>query len=268
MSRRILIAIIAAAAMICACGPRLVIVHANDTHSHLDPERIGRNAGHGGIVERAAIIDSIRTKYGRDKVLVLHAGDFNQGTTYFSELGGNLEIELVNAIGYDCICLGNHEMDNGLEDLASRLARINCDVICANCDFSSLPLGRYVKPYTVIERGGMKIGFVGLISDIKSVVSKPISDRIPLLDNVEVTNKWAKYLKTELGCDFVILLSHIGWKEDAELIKKSSNIDLVVGGHSHTFVDEMKYVTDSEGKTVPIVTDGCNGVELGEIKVY
>jgi len=264
--KRLFIAL-AAAAVLCSCSRELVIVHTNDTHSHLDPERAGSSVGRGGVIERAACIDSIRAAEGRNNVLLLHAGDFNQGTSYYSELGGDLEVNLVNALGYDCIALGNHEFDNGIEDLTARAAKINCNLVCANLDFSSFELGEYVKPYTILKRAGRKIGVIGLVSDISRLVSATVSSRIPQYDVVEVTAKWAKYLREEKHCDLVILLSHLGYSEDRALIPHVRNVDLVIGGHSHTFVEDLVYEKDLDGKEVPIVTDGCFGYQLGVLRV-
>ena len=257
-------AILAAAAALCACGPKLVIVHTNDTHSHLDPLRDGT----GGIIERAAFIDSVRKADGADKVLLLHAGDFDQGTSYYSQLHGRLEVEMVNAMGYDAITLGNHEFDDGIEDLTERMKNIKCPVVCANLDLSSFELGEYVKPYCIVQKGKMKIGIIGLEADISTCVAKTVSSRIPQLDPVEVTNKWADYLRNEEHCDMVILLSHQGWDEDHANAASIKGVDLVVGGHSHTFVDGFSYAEDASGKEVPIITDGCWGLEMGIIKIW
>ena len=249
-----------------ACQPRLVIIHTNDTHSHFDPVRGGERDGLGGIVERAAFVDSIRSVYPPEKVLMLHAGDFNQGTSYHTELGGSLEPKIVNAMGYDCITLGNHELDEGIESLAARLSVINCPVVCANCEFPEI-LQQYVTPTTVIERGGMRIGIIGMESDIATMVAAPTAQRIRQLDNVEVVNKWAEHLRKEDKCNFVILLSHLGYKEDQDIVPLVKGLDLVIGGHSHTFVDDIIYVKDARGKKIPIITDGCWGLQMGLIKI-
>ena len=257
--------ILAAVAALCACGPRLVIVHFNDTHSHLDPLRDGR----GGIIERAAFVDSVRKAVGGDKVLLLHAGDFDQGTSYYSQMHGRLEVKMINALQYDALTLGNHEFDDGIEDLTERMRDVKCPVVCANLDLSSFELGQYVKPWCIVNKGGMKIGIIGLEADISTCVSKTVSSRIPQLDPVDETHKWAKYLREEEKCDMVILLSHQGYEpEDQENAAKIKGVDLVVGGHSHTFVDDFVYVKDAEGKSVPIITDGCWGLEAGVIKVF
>jgi|GEM_PF-28657 len=246
--------------------PRLVIMHCNDTHSHLDPV-VTTSGLRGGIIERAAFADSIRAAYPASKVLMLHAGDFNQGTSYYSELHGTLEAALVNAMKYDCITLGNHELDDGIEDLAARLATLDCPVVCANCEFPDT-LQNHVRPYAIVRRGGMKIGIIGMESHIASMVAAPIADRVQQFDNVETLNKWVPYLREKEGCDMVILLSHLGYREDQEIIPQVGGIDLVVGGHSHTFVDGLVYATDPDGRRVPVITDGCWGIEMGLVKVY
>lgn len=259
--------VLAAAALLAGCQPSFVILHVNDTHSHLEPDHGGDRCGMGGIVERAAIVDSVRRSMGPRRTLLLHAGDFNQGTSYFSELGGRVEVDLVNALGYDCIALGNHEFDNGIEDLEARLRRMECPVVCANLDLSPFALGEIVKPYTIVRKAGRKIGIIGLTSNLRSNVAATISSRIPQLDNVEETNRWAEFLKDEKKCDFIILLSHLGYREDLELIPQVRNIDIVVGGHSHTFIEDMEYATDMDGKAVPVVQDGCFGYYVGEVRV-
>lgn len=259
-----ILTILAASAALCACGPRLVILHTNDTHSHLDPLRDGT----GGVIERAAFVDSVRKAEGPGKVLLLHAGDFNQGTSYYTQLHGTLEVEMINALKYDAVTLGNHEFDNGIEDLTARVKNIKCPVVCANLDLSSFELGEYVKPWCIVRKGGMKIGIIGLEADISANVARTISSRIPQLDPVEEVNKWSDYLRNTEKCDMVILLSHQGYGEDQKNVAGMRGIDLVVGGHSHTFVDDFVYSEDIDGKPVPIITDGCWGIEMGMVKVY
>ena len=176
---------------------------------------------------------------------------------------------MINAMKYDAVTLGNHEFDDGIESLTERLRLIECPVVCANLDLSSFELGKYVTPYTIVNRGGKKIGIIGLEADISTCVARSISSRIPQLDPVEVTNKWSEYLRNTEKCDMVILLSHHGYyPEDQQYMPQMKGIDLVVGGHSHDFVDDFVYVNDADQKPVPIITDGCWGLEMGVIKVY
>lgn len=250
---------------------RLTILHVNDTHSHLEPERAGEEVGLGGVIERAAYRDSVVKADGKRNVLFLHAGDFNQGTSYYSVLNGDLEVDLVNAMGYDCITLGNHEFDNGVEDLARRLAKIKCPVVCANYDFSNLEAGKYIRPYVILRKAGMKIGIIGLMPDITTLVSREVSSRIPAFNNADVVNKWVKFLKEDKKCDLVIALTHIGFEgepyTDPMLVSRSRGLDIVVGGHSHTFLSEPAFVKDLDGRLVPIVQDGCWGLNVGNLKV-
>lgn len=242
----------------------LVIVHFNDTHSHFEPVRSGTDSLRGGIIERAAFIDSVRDAVGAQNVLLLHAGDFSQGTSYFTELHGDLEIDAINALGYDVVTLGNHEFDNGPEELARRLARLDCPVVCANYDFSTFELGKIVKPYAIVEKSGLKIGVFGLLTDILKVVDRSVSDRMPKFDDVEVATRWADYLKNEENCDVVIALTHLGINidgfDDTELVAATRNIDIVVGGHSHTFLTDIQYEKNLDGKNIPIVQNGCWGL--------
>lgn len=247
---------------------KLVIVHVNDTHSHLDPERSGDYKDKGGVIERAAYIDSLRAAVGKKNVLLLHAGDWDQGSSYFNVLGGKLEAALVNALGYDCLSLGNHEFDNGLEDLAERCASIKAPVVCANYDFSAFELGKVVKPYAIVKRGGMKIGIIGMLPNIMSVVDVKVASRIPALDNVEVLNKWADYLKNEKKCDMVICLSHLGYDGDLRITGQVRNVDIYVGGHSHTKVEGFEYRKDLDGRDIPTIQAYRYGLELGRIDVY
>ena len=269
--KKILISLAAALAALCACQqqPRLVILHTNDTHSHFEPLRGGPDDGVGGVVERAAFVDSVRNACGADRVLLLHAGDFSQGSPYFTVLGGDLEINAINDFAYDCVTLGNHEFDNDIEALTERVKKINpvTKVVCANLDLSPFELGEYVKPYAIVERAGLKIGIIGLESDISTAVTKTVASRMQQLDNVEVTNRWADYLHDTEKCDMIILLSHAGYDQDQVIVPQTRWVDLVIGGHTHTFVDDFLYVENARGKQVPIITDGKWGLEMGQINV-
>ena len=270
MKKLLLTMVCLLAVMAGASAQRLVIVHVNDTHSHLDPERTGEDVGRGGIIERAAYIDSLRRAVGKNKVLLLHAGDWDQGSPYYTIFGGDLEASLINALKYDCLTFGNHEFDNGVESLGRRVANIKAPVICANYDFSQFDMGKGgVQPCTVIRRGGLKIGIIGLLTDITKVVSYETASRIPRAgEDAEVVNKWADYLRNNKMCDMVIVLSHVGYDEDLDMVKDIRGVDLIVGGHSHTFVKDFEYRTDLDGKQVPVIQDGCWGLNIGRIDVY
>ena len=271
--RKLITAVVTAMLVACsgASAQKLTIMHFNDTHSHLEPERAGKSAGRGGVIERAALVDSVRNAVGRRNFLLLHAGDFNQGTSYYTTLGGMLEVGLVNALGYDVITLGNHEFDDGIEHLGRRLAGLKCPVVCSNYDFSQFELSKYVKPYVVLKRGGMRIGIFGMLTDITKVVERTIADRLPKFDDVETADRWASYLKNEKKCDIVIALTHLGLENedfmDQDLVRATRNIDLVVGGHSHTFIKDIVYENNIDGKPVPIVQNGCWGLDTAELSI-
>ena len=271
--RKLIAAVVTAMLVACsgASAQKLTIMHFNDTHSHLEPERAGKSAGRGGVIERAALVDSVRNAVGRRNFLLLHAGDFNQGTSYYTTLGGMLEVGLVNALGYDVLTLGNHEFDDGIEHLGRRLAGLKCPVVCSNYDFSQFELGKYVKPYVVLKRGGMRIGIFGMLTDITKVVERTIADRLPKFDDVETADRWASYLKNEKKCDIVIALTHLGLENedfmDQDLVRATRNIDLVVGGHSHTFIKDIVYENNIDGKPVPIVQNGCWGLDTAELSI-
>ena len=253
-------------------GKHLVILHSNDTHSQFEPVRTGKWAGMGGIVERAAFVDSVRAAAGPENVLLLHAGDFSQGTTYFSELGGDLEIRALNALQYDVVTLGNHEFDNGLEDLGRRLSSLEMPVVVCNYDFSPFEVGKYVKPYVVVEKAGLRIGVLGVLCDLKSMVAGDIAERVPEFDLVPTVQKYADLLRNEEHCDLVVALTHIGYTEhnpgdvtDPILCSKTRGIDVFVGGHSHTFMEEMAWHPNLDGALVPIVQSGESGVYFGQL---
>ncbi len=247
----------------------LTIVHVNDTHSHFEPERTGEYTGMGGALERAAYVDSVRRADGTENVLLLHGGDFCQGTSYFSELGGVVEVEDLNAMGYDVVTLGNHEFDNGLEGLGDLLSGLNMPVVVCNYDFSPFEAGKYIKPYVIVEKAGLKIGVIGVLCQLKDMVAGDIADRIPAYDTVPTVQKYADELRPQ--CDLVIALTHIGYVEhnpgdllDQQLAAATRGIDLIVGGHSHTFLEEPTYVENLDGEPVPIVQVGWMGVYMGE----
>lgn len=249
----------------------LTVLHVNDTHSHIDPVRGGEFDGKGGVIERAAYVDSVRLADGKKNVLLLHAGDFSQGTSYFTELHGNIEISVINALGYDAVCLGNHEFDNGLEELARRLKSLECPVVCANYDFSKFTVGKYVKPYAILKKAGLKIGVIGLLTDVTSVVDRAVADKLAYLDPASTAEHYASYLKKDRKCDIVICLTHLGYEgdyfDDMELAASTRNVDVIVGGHSHTLIDSPSVVPNADGRDVVIVTDGEWGIYVGELKL-
>ena len=245
----------------------LTILHMNDTHSHIEPQRSGINEGLGGVVEQAAYIDSVRCADGKGNVILLHAGDFSQGSSYFTELQGNIEIDLLNALKFDAVTLGNHEFDNGMDELARRLKSLKAEVVCANYDFDGTVLEGLVKPYTIVKKAGKKIGFIGLLTDIMEVVDRDIASQLSYQEPVDVVNKLAGYLKDEKDCDMVICLSHLGYGHDRDLAEATRNVDVIVGGHSHTLLHKKQAVKDLDGKEVIIVQNWKWGLNCGHLSI-
>lgn len=248
---------------------RLTILHVNDTHSHLEPDKSGPYVGMGGVMERTAYIDSVRLADGVENVLLLHAGDFSQGSSYFAEFGTGYMVRFVNAMGYDAVTLGNHEFDNGIEALGEALSGCEVPVVVCNYDFSPFEMGKYIKPYVVVEKAGLRIGIVGVVCSLASMVQADISNRLVELDMVPTVQKYVDQIRGE--CDLVVALTHIGYEEhgpgeitDPLLCAATSGIDLFVGGHSHTFLETPAMHPNLDGKLIPIVQSGEYGVRMGE----
>ena len=265
--KRILTAISIVMASMSLNAQDLTILHVNDTHSHIDPQRSGDYKGRGGVIEQAVYIDSVRCADGKRNVLLVHAGDFSQGTSYFTELGGNIEIDVLNALRFDVVTLGNHEFDNGIEELSRRLKNLEAEVVCANYDFEGTALDGLVKPYTIIRRGGKKIGIIGLLTDIMEVVDADIARMLTYQEPSQVVNRLSGYLKEEKDCDMVICLSHLGYGADKELAASIRNVDLIVGGHSHTLLDDKQTVNDLDGEEVIIVQNWKWGLNVGHLSI-
>lgn len=270
MKKILLIGLICALAGCQTHTPRLTILHVNDTHSQLEPVRSGKFAGQGGILERAAFIDSVRVADGPENVLLLHAGDFSQGTSYFSEFGAPLMVKELNAIRYDAATLGNHDFDNGIEALGVALSACEVPIVVCNYDFSPFEMGKYIKPYIIVEKAGKRIGIVGVTCSLASMVSAEISNRLIEKDMVSSVQETVDSIRDE--CDLVIALTHIGYEEhnpgditDPLLCAATRGIDIFVGGHSHTFLEEPAFVNNLDGKPVPIVQSGEMGVRMGQI---
>ncbi len=256
-----------------ASAQDLVILHTNDTHSQITPQVTGEGKGLGGYERREAYINKVRKEH--KNVLLLDAGDFSQGSPYFSLFKGDVEIELLNALGYDAVCLGNHEFDNGQEELARRIGNSKFDWVCANYDFTESPLNGLLKPYTIIYKGGKKIGIIGLTVNIKNVVSSKYQKGMKYLHPVKVMNKLALELKNTHKCDLIIVLSHCGFYAGSEnnpgdeyLAQQSENVDIIIGGHSHTKLEDKVIFKSKLGKDVMVVQDGEKGEYVGRIDLW
>ncbi len=253
---------------------KVTILHTNDLHSRIDPFPINHRKypGLGGISKVATLVKQVKQE--EDHVLVLDAGDVFQGTPYFNLYGGELELKLMSKIGYDACTMGNHDFDNGLDGFNKVLPNANFPFLCANYDFSNTVLDGKTTPYTIIEKNGIKIGILGVGIKLKGLVDQRQYKETIYLDPVEQANNYASYLKLKENCNLVICLSHLGYEysdnklSDKELAKKSKNIDLIIGGHTHTFLDKAETFYNKEGKKVLVNQAGWSALSLGRIDFY
>ncbi|MCH5233040.1 MAG: bifunctional metallophosphatase/5'-nucleotidase [Muribaculaceae bacterium] len=250
----------------------LVILHTNDTHSSIDP----MSDGTSGILQRKAILDSVRNV--EKNVITVDAGDVVQGTLYFKYFGGDVEYPLMNMSGYDYRIVGNHEFDNGMESLAKYYKAIEGEPLSANYDFTGTELEGVFKPYSIREIGDKKIGFIGINLDPASIISQK-NIHVNFKEVIPVANEMAAFLKQEKNCDMVVVVSHIGYGKvnektsDVELAQASRDIDLIIGGHTHTLIDpehpeiNPSLIENIEGKPVRIVQAGKQGIYIGKVTV-
>jgi 5'-nucleotidase len=254
----------------------LVILHTNDVHSHIDPFPADdpRNANMGGVSRRASLIESVRRE--NPNVLLLDAGDVFQGTPYFNYYGGELEFKLMSMMQYDLATMGNHDFDNGIEGFYKQLPHAKFDFVSANYDFKDTVLDTIVKPYKIFTKDGLKIGVFGLGVELQGLVDKKNYKETVYLSPVEIAVDTVRTLKEKEKCDLVICLSHLGYayKDDAEkicdlkLAAQTKDIDLIIGGHTHTFLDKPTVVKNIDGKEVLVNQVGCYGINLGRIDFY
>jgi 5'-nucleotidase len=254
----------------------LTVLHTNDVHSYIDPFPANhpRNPNGGGVARRAAIIDNIRKE--NPNVLLLDAGDIFQGTPYFNYYGGELEFKLMNMMKYDLATLGNHDFDNGIEGLLAQLPNAKFEFVSANYDFKNSALEGLVKPYKIFNKNGIKVGVFGLGIELEGLVDKKNYKEIVYNNPLEIAQDMANVLKNKLKCDVVICLSHIGYQYrndpdkicDIKLAGLTQDIDLIIGGHTHTFLDKPTVVENSKGKKVIVNQVGCYGLNLGRVDIY
>jgi 5'-nucleotidase len=254
----------------------ITILHTNDVHSYIDPFPADhpRNPNMGGVARRATLIDAVRKE--NPNLLLLDAGDIFQGTPYFNYYGGELEFKLMSMMQYDVATLGNHDFDNGIDGFYAQLPNAKFDFVSANYDFKNTVLDGIVKPYKIILKDGVKIGIFGLGIELEGLVDKKNYKETVYNDPIEKATDMSRILKEEQKCDIVICLSHIGfkYKEDPNkvcdilLAQKTKNIDLILGGHTHTFLDKPVIEKNLDGKEVLINQVGCYGLNLGRIDFY
>ncbi|GAB5416134.1 MAG: metallophosphatase [Crocinitomicaceae bacterium] len=256
-------------------GNRVTILHTNDTHSNIDPfpENHARYPGQGGVSRRFEMIQRIR--FEEDNVLLLDAGDIFQGTPYFNMFGGVLEMKLMSKLGYDAATMGNHDFDGGMDGFVSAKEHANFDFLCANYDFSNTPIDGLTKPFKIFQKGKYKIGVFGVGIELDGLVPDGKYGETGYLDPVEIATDRAAELK-EAGCDLIICLSHLGYKYDDEpermsdivLARKTKDIHLIIGGHTHTFLEKPVEETNLEDKTVLINQVGWGGINLGRVDFH
>ena len=252
---------------------RLVILHTNDTHSTIEPfpSKHSKFPNMGGVSKRHTILQKIRSE--EEHVLLLDAGDIFQGTPYFNTFNGELEMKLMSLLQYDAATMGNHDFDIGLEGFLNAQQFANFPFLCANYDFSETILSGKTKAYHIFHKAGIKIGVFGVGVALKGLVSEDKYGNTRYLDPISTANKIASDLKSK-SCDLVICLSHLGFEyenkninSDRKLAAETENIDLILGGHTHTFFDKPLVLKNSKNKDVLINQVGWGGVYLGRIDI-
>lgn len=255
---------------------KLTVLHTNDVHSYIDPfpENHPKNPNMGGVARRAALIETIRAE--NENVLLLDAGDVFQGTPYFNYYGGELEFRLMSMMGYDLATMGNHDFDNGIDGFSAQLPHAKFDVVSANYDFKNTILNGVVKPYKIFNKNGIKVGVFGLGIELAGLVDKKLYKETVYNDPIETAHDMVRILKMEQRCDIVICLSHLGYEyqnnsakiSDVRLAALTHDIDLIIGGHTHTFLEKPVVVKNANGSDVVINQAGCYGLNLGRIDFY
>jgi 5'-nucleotidase len=253
----------------------ITILHTNDVHSHIDafPSGHSRFPGLGGLARRAGLVNSIREE--NPNTLLFDAGDIFQGTPYFNFYGGELEMKLMTMLNYDAATLGNHDFDNGTDGLLAQLPYAKFDFVSSNYDFSNTILDGFTKPYQTYLRDGLKIGIYGLGIKLAGLVTKDLYKETAYLEPYEIASDIERQLKEEEKCDLVICLSHLGYQyknsqrpDDMTLATKTRHTDLIIGGHTHTFLDKPSVVANADGRDILVNQVGCFGVRLGRIDFY
>jgi 5'-nucleotidase len=250
---------------------KLTILHTNDVHSRLEPFPMdgGKYQGLGGVAARAALINKIRSE--EENVLLLDAGDMFQGTPFFNIYKGEPEIKAMTMMGYDAGTIGNHDFDAGLDNLALQLKHASFPILVANYDFSNTPMANKSKPFTVFNKGGIKVGVFGIGIELKGLVPQNLYGNTVYLDPIKRANEVANELKKREACDMVICLSHLGFTynnntvSDEVLARQTENIDLIIGGHTHTFLEEPRSYENIRNKAVMINQVGFAGINLGRL---
>ena len=255
-------------------GTKITILHTNDTHSRIDPfpDDDAKFPGLGGVSKRMTLIQKIRD--AEEHVILLDAGDIFQGTPYFNLYGGELEMKLMTEMKYDAATMGNHDFDGGMDGFVKALTHANFPFLCSNYDFSNTPLNGITHERKILNAGGKKIGIFGIGVELSGLVPQNLYGETRYLDPVSSAQKQADILKQDEKCDLVICLSHLGYKAklnrmcDPVLAAETDNINLIIGGHSHTFMEKPEEHKNKSGKKVLINQVGWAGLVLGRIDFY
>jgi len=260
----------------CETKPKhITILHTNDTHSQIEPFDPNHHkfANKGGVARRASLIQKVRNE--NPNTLLLDAGDIFQGTPYFNYFGGEIEFKLMSLLKYDAATMGNHDFDNSIEGFHHQLPNANFDFVCANYDFKNTILNTLVKPYKIFFKDGIKIGVFGLGIELQNLVSPELFKETTYLDPIEITKDITRELKENENCDLIICLSHLGYHykntqkvSDLKLAAATKDIDLIIGGHTHTFLPKPTLVKNVNNETVIVNQVGAYGVNLGRIDFY
>jgi 5'-nucleotidase len=253
---------------------KITILHTNDVHSRIEPfpKNDPKHPGLGGAARRASLIQKIRGE--EENVLLFDAGDFFQGTPYFNKYKGEIDFKLMSLMQYDAATIGNHDFDNGIEGLNNVLSFAKFPFVNANYDFNHTILKDVILDYKVFIKDNVKIGVFGVGVELEGLVDKKLYGKTIYKDPVPIANKVAKYLKKIEGCHLIICLSHLGYKyksdqiSDLELAKKTKNIDLIIGGHTHSFLEKPTKIKNLSGKTTYINQVGWAGINLGRIDFF
>ena len=266
----ILVALLTSVSLSAKGKKQLVILHTNDTHSTVMPlnENLDNKdlAGRGGFLRRVNMVKEQRQQH--PNLLLIDSGDFSQGSGYYTLFKGEVEVGLMNEMGYDAATIGNHEFDFGLDNMAKLFRMANFPIVCSNYDCTGTVLEGLVKPYITIKRDGVKIGFFALAPQMKGLVFDGNCEGIVYLDPAETAQKYIDILRKQEKCDVVICISHLGWGgeyDDAKFIGLTEGCDLVLGGHTHTYMPVMEYTPDKNGKQIPVDQNGKHGVFVGKI---
>lgn len=280
MVRTLYIRVVLAILLVCTTASldaqevTLQIFHTNDTHSRIEPtdKDAPKLADRAGYVRRNTFIKKMRQQY--PDLLLFDSGDYWQGTPYFNLYKGAVELALMQEAGYDAVAIGNHEFDFGMENIKEQFAKVDFPLLCANYDFTGTPLEGIVKPYIILKRKGVKIGVFALAPQPEGLIQKTKYEGVQFLDPIQVAQETTDFLRSAGNCDMVICLSHLGFKShsegevnDKKLVAATEGIDLVLGGHSHTYLEKPVLVKNKDGVEIPVSQMGKMGASVGAITV-